>query len=80
MTKVIIVSGSSLEDFYYRTLDYLHDKYHSYPKHDEKPVTFEEKHTMGLLDSHGRGLSRGASPADAHSFNDAGEITGNKVW
>ena len=31
MTKVIIISGGSLDSFYEQTLIYLHDKYHSYP-------------------------------------------------
>ena len=31
MTKVIIMSGGSLDSFYEQTLQYLHDKYHTYP-------------------------------------------------
>ena len=31
MTKVIIISGGNLDSFYEQTLQYLHDKYHSYP-------------------------------------------------
>ncbi len=30
MTKVIIIQGGSLESYYEQTLDYLHQKYHSY--------------------------------------------------
>jgi len=80
MTKVIIIPSESLDSFYYRTLDYLHSTYHSYPNHDERPVGFEEKHTMGLMDSHGRGLSRGASPADAYNYNADGAATSSKIW
>jgi len=32
MTKVIIMKGSSLDNYYEQTMDYLHVKYHTYPK------------------------------------------------
>jgi hypothetical protein len=31
MTKVIIIQGGSLESYYEQTLNYLHQKYHTYP-------------------------------------------------
>jgi hypothetical protein len=33
MTKVIIISGESLDGFYERTVQYLHNKYHTHPTH-----------------------------------------------
>ncbi len=31
MTKVIIIQGGSLDSYYEQTLNYLHQKYHTYP-------------------------------------------------
>ncbi len=31
MTKVTITQGGSLESFYEQAIDYLHQKYHTYP-------------------------------------------------
>jgi hypothetical protein len=31
MTKVIIIQGGSLDSYYEKTLNYLHEKYHTYP-------------------------------------------------
>ena len=33
MTKVIIISGGTLDSFYAQTMQYLDAKYHTYPSH-----------------------------------------------
>jgi len=66
MTKVIIISGGSLDSFYEQTLQYLHDKYHTYPTSlTGIPVSEEEAAEISYHDSMARHSAGEASiPAD----------------
>ena len=65
MTKVIIMSGSSLDSFYEQTLQYLHDKYHTYPTSLLGiPVSDSEAAEIGYNDAMGRQIASEARHRD----------------
>jgi hypothetical protein len=60
MTKVIIISGSSLDSFYEQQLQYLHDKYHNYPTSlSGNPVPKAEAARQSYYDTTARHASKG---------------------
>jgi hypothetical protein len=60
MTKVIIISDSSLDSFYEQQLQYLHDKYHNYPTSlSGNPISDAEAARISYYDSTARHASRG---------------------
>ena len=65
MTKVIIVSGGSLDSFYEQTVQYLHDKYHTYPSSLLGiPVSESEAAEISYYDAMGRHAARSAGNPD----------------
>lgn len=59
MTKVIIMSGGSLDSFYEQTIQYLHDKYHTYPSSLLGiPVSEAEASEISYHDAMGRHVAR----------------------
>jgi len=60
MTKVIIISGSSLESFYEQTLQDLRAKYHTYPTLALPNLTANEKAAISYRDAMARHTARGA--------------------
>jgi len=66
MTKIIIMPSIGLENFYRYTLQYLHDKYHSYPSSLLGiPVSKSEAAEISYNDAMARHTARGAQvPSD----------------
>ncbi len=62
MTKVIIISGGSLDSFYDQTLQHLHDKYHSYPSSlSGEPLSATETARITYYDAMARHAAQGAN-------------------
>ena len=67
MTKVIIMPESSLDSFYARTIQYLHDTYHSYPTSlSGIPVTEAEQSEISYNDAMGRYVAGEAHHGSGH--------------
>jgi len=66
MTRVIIISGKSLDSFYEQQLQYLHDKYHNYPTNlSGNPISDSEHARMAYYDTTARHASKGLNiPGD----------------
>ncbi len=61
MTKVIIMAGSNLDSFYEQTIQYLHDKYHTYPTClSGIPVSEAEQAEITYNDAMGRYIANEA--------------------
>ena len=55
MTKIVIYANSNLDSFYEQTLQYLHDKYHTYPTTlNYGPMTEAEAARISYYDGMGR--------------------------
>jgi len=51
MTKVIILQGGSLENYYDRTLDYLYAKYHRHPRNQAvESLPINDEHSSGFYE------------------------------
>jgi len=62
MTKIVIYSESSLDGFYDQTLQYLHDKYHTYSTTlTERPISAAEAAHTSYYDAMGRDAGRHSS-------------------
>lgn len=74
MTKVIIIPESNLDSLYARTIQYLHDTYHTYPTSlSGIPVTEAEQATITYNDAMGR-----AQAADSLSSG-GGRLAANGI-
>ena len=59
MTKVIIYSNTNVDGFYEQTMQYLADKYHSYPTSlSGIPVSEAEAASISYYDAMGRHTAR----------------------
>ena len=73
MTNVIIIQGDELEQFYERTLQYLNEKYHTYPDVlPEIPMSEQqaaEMNAFGYLAAQMSGSGSGNSAYDRFQWN-----------
>jgi len=61
MSKVIIIHDDSLENYYERTMDYLHNKYHNYPSNLPKtPLSAEAQSRQSFNTAMGRNAAANA--------------------
>ena len=61
MTKVVIYANSNLDSFYEQTLQYLHEKYHTYPTTlNYGPITEAEAARISYYDGLGRDTAQHA--------------------
>ena len=72
MAKVIIYSDSTLDSFYEKTLQYLHDKYHVHPSNlSNQPFSPAEREALSYNDSMGRDLARHARSSSQNRNRDS---------